>query len=593
MERVLFAPRDLPPLRADAGSDGARYQEWALGRELERLAGAPAQTSRSLDTDLSPGPVTFDVLVPLNDQFEALAVTVASLLSQTTPHWHLITVDSAPTPIDSATTDRVLKNLDANRYSWIHSDAGAEAECLDDAFLAGSGTAVMVLSPGDRVTPDALSLLADQIAQVDASYGDEDEIDALGQLSRPKLKPDWSIDFLLSTPYLGRPFAVRRTVLEQAGGFHAPGRAEWEHDLLLRVSDQVGPGGISHVAEVLCHRPLVSTTESERSPSQARATASVTAVQAWLDRRSEEATAERSPLGNGVAVRRVLRPETTVSTVIPFRDGAAYLRSCVDTVTATVENLQHEFILVDNGSTEPETLTLLERYSERDDVVVLRDDRPFNWAQLNNRAAEHSASDVLLFLNNDITAIASGWLEQLCAHVLRADVGVAGARLLYPDNRLQHAGVVVGIGGAAGHVLAGLDRDQPGYLDMAVLARDCSAVTGACLAIERSHFQALGGFDETFGLDMNDIDLCLRSLAGGQRVIFEPQAELVHYESPSRGTSGSVDNIVTFVERWEQVLEHGDPHLNINLTRVDSSCAIRGPDEEGWWRQWRATLDNL
>jgi O-antigen biosynthesis protein len=590
---VLFAPRELPPLRADAGSDTARYQEWVVAREMERRAGSPAQTSRSVDTDEAPGLVTFDVLVPLTNEFEALAVTVASLISQTSPHWHLIAVDQEPTPIDLATGGRALGTLDTNHYSWVHSDAGSEGERLDDALFHGTGTAVMVLSPGDRLTPDALALLSGQVNLVDASYGDEDEINSLGQLSRPKFKPDWSLDFLLSTPYLGRPFAVRRDVLERAGGFHAPGLAEWEHDLMLRVSDHVGLGGISHVAEVLCHRPLSSTAESERSPSPARATSSVTAVQDWLDRRGEKATAERGPGRNGVTVHRVLPLETTVSTVIPFRNGAAYLRSCVDTVTATVGNVQHQFILVDNGSTEPEMLTLLERFSRRDDVVILRDDRPFNWAQLNNRAAEHSASDVLLFLNNDITAIRAGWLEQLCAHVLRTDVGVAGARLLYPDNRVQHAGVVLGIGGAAGHVLAGLGHDEPGYLDMAVLTRDCSAVTGACLAIERSHFHTLGGFDETFGLDMNDIDLCLRSLASGQRVIFEPQAELVHYESPSRGTSGSVDNISTFIDRWEQVVERGDPHLNINLTRVDSSCAIRGPDEEGWWRQWRATLKSL
>jgi GT2 family glycosyltransferase len=169
-------------------------------------------------------------------------------------------------------------------------------------------------------------------------------------------------------------------------------------------------------------------------------------------------------------------------------------------------------------------------------------------------------------------------------------VGAVGARLLYPDGRLQHCGVVIGLGGAAGHVLIRLDQHQPGYLNMAVCTRECAAVTGACLATRRDVFESLSGFDVTLGIDLNDIDYCLRGQRRGLRVIYEREAELVHHESPSRGTAGDVKDIVRFIDRWKDSIVARDPYLNPNLTRVDSSCALRGPEEEEWWRQWHASL---
>jgi GT2 family glycosyltransferase len=252
-----------------------------------------------------------------------------------------------------------------------------------------------------------------------------------------------------------------------------------------------------------------------------------------------------------------------------------------------------EYILVDNGSDQPETTTLLESLDDRPDVSILRDDRPFNWAELNNAAASSATGEVLIFLNNDIEALTPGWLDILCAQVERRAIGAVGARLLYPDRRLQHCGVVLGLGGAAGHLLAGLPDDEPGYLSMAMTTRECSAVTGACLATRRSLFEDLGGFDETLGVDLNDIDYCLRVWRSGHRVIYESTAELIHHESPSRGTAGDVRDIIRFVDRWKEQILIGDPYLNPHLTRVDSSCALRDEDEGAWWQQWYTSLSSV
>ena len=199
-----------------------------------------------------------------------------------------------------------------------------------------------------------------------------------------------------------------------------------------------------------------------------------------------------------------------MSILIPFRDEPRLLRTCVDSLAATTStHTSLELVLIDNGSSDPETLTLVERLADSPDVRVLTDPRPFNWAALNNAGALVARGDILVFLNNDIEAHQSGWLSALCAQALRPDVGAAGARLLYPDRRLQHCGLVVGLTGAAGHVLGGLPEEAPGYLHMATAARECSAVTGACLATRRTVFELLGGFDETLGVDLNDVDYCL------------------------------------------------------------------------------------
>jgi GT2 family glycosyltransferase len=281
---------------------------------------------------------------------------------------------------------------------------------------------------------------------------------------------------------------------------------------------------------------------------------------------------------------------TSVSVVVPFRDQPRFLRTCVDSVRATSGDVLVEFVLVDNGTTDPETRTLVERLAGDDDVRVVRDARPFNWAELSNAGARAASGDILLFLNNDIEARRTGWLSALCAHALRPDVAAVGGRLLYPDGCLQHCGVVVGLGGAAGHPLVGLPGVAAGYLGMAVATRECSAVTGACLATRRAVFEELHGFDESLGVDLNDVDFCLRAGTRGYRTLYEPAAELVHYESPSRGTAGGVGDLVRFIERWKEYISEGDPFLNPHLTRADPSCGLVGAHERDAWDQWYSTI---
>jgi GT2 family glycosyltransferase len=518
-----------------------------------------------------------------------------SVVVQSHRHWQLslVTRGNPSDVVESAITEE-LSGPEASRVTRVPAPPGTSfVAAMALAFERGAAPYVLMLGQHDELAPDALALLVGAVVGAPIAYGDEDEVDGVEAAWRPALKPDWSPDLLLSTPYLGRPLLADRALVVQSGGIRAVDDGDWEHDLMLRVTERADR--VAHVAEVLYSRRSAPDPDDGSAavdePGNRAGALGPGAVTSAVARRGEAGTVEAGPMPGSWRFRRTPPGRTSVSAIVPFRDGAGFLRTCTDSVTATTEDVDLQFVLVDNGSVEPETLSLLERLDQRDDVTVVRDDRSFNWAALNNAAVDAARGEVLLFLNNDIEATHPGWLGALAAQALRPDVAAVGARLLYPGGRVQHSGVVIGIG-AAGHTLVGLPADQPGYLGLAVLTRDCSAVTGACMASRRTLFEDLGKFDEELGIDTNDIDFCLRARQHGYRVLYEPLAELIHYESPSRGKTGSVPDIRRFMHRWDEVIETGDPFLNPHLTRLDGSCALRRPEEEEQLHQWRLILQS-
>jgi GT2 family glycosyltransferase len=433
--------------------------------------------------------------------------------------------------------------------------------------------------PGDVLAHDAIEILSDSIAPNGVVYADNDVLAPDGTYVSPELKPDYSPDLLLSRSYIGAPLVMGSAVANRLAHPVGTSAVTIEHEFALAACETAT--SVHHIAEVLCHR-------SPRHTADLRGPASIEHVRVALERRGEAAEVRS---GSAPGTFHILRTTNrSVSIVIPFRDEPQLLRTCVDSVTATTKGTEIEFLLVDNGSTDLEMATLLEKFELRADVSIMSDPRPFNWAALNNAAASIARGEVLLFLNNDIEAIDAGWLTALVGHAARPDVAAAGARLLYPDRRLQHCGVVLGLIGAAGHPLVGLEPGESGYLQMASVTRECSAVTGACLATRREVYDSLHGFDETLGVDLNDIDYCLRGYVAGYRTIFEPGAELIHHESPSRGTAGGASDILEFVQRWQDAISTGDPYLNRHITRSNASCGLASGEEKERWHQWYSTL---
>ena len=568
---MLFAPRELPPLRPNVAEDAGRYDAWVRASEAARSKTLdPPQSGRSLRVamvvDGPPPPETMESLQSLRSQRSGSVNLAVVLLSRWRQEMSALLKES---------------DLPFASHLVLLDEGSTSFQLLQRALEEADDHGVAPIYPGDVWAPDAVFKLSAALEHHGVVYADEDSIDSGGVYGRPRLKPDFSPEFLLHADYIGRPLALSAEVVARLPEPAARSLGARNHDLALRACEMAD--SVHHVAEVLCHRHVQSLSSSIEDVDDWGH------VQSAIARRRERGSARR---GVAAATARIIRtPEVrSASVIIPFRDEPQLLRACFDSIERTRKDVAVEYLLVDNGSDQPETATLLERLGERPDVSILRDDRPFNWAQLNNAAVAHASGDVLVFLNNDIEAMTHGWLDALCAQVERPEIGAAGARLLYPSRRLQHCGVVLGLGGAAGHLFVGLAEDHPGYLDMAVTTRECSAVTGACLATRRSLFEDLGGFDETLGVDLNDIDYCLRVWGSGRRVVYESSAELVHYESPSRGTAGAVGDIIRFVERWKGSILAGDPYLNPHLTRVDSSCALRDPGEPMWWQQWYVGL---
>jgi len=575
VDRVLFAPRTLPALRPDVAEDPIAYDTWVRQRAAERLAGGavPPQT-RSLHVLM-----VIDGVPP-----EETTESLLSLGVQTSEQWKLTVV--APQPWGTDVTSLLTSSGVRRPAQLLERPADTDPSDLFAAGLrAAGGDDVALLFPGDVWPPDAVSILSSSLLPESVVYADDDDLDAHGRHVSPRLKPDFSPEFLLHSNYVGRPLAISAGVLQRLPGAAVESSIAREHDLAIRACEVASE--VRHVPEVLCHRRITPGRAGTDAAKDVRHIVNA------LDRRAASAEVTPGPVAGTYQIRRPTRSLRTASVIIPFRDEPRYLRACIDSIERTKGGVGHQYVLVDNGSVQPETTTLLERLVVRPNITVVHDDRPFNWAALNNAAVDSAEGDVLVFLNNDIEALSEGWLDALCGQLEQADVGAVGARLLYPDHRVQHCGVVIGLGGAAGHLLVGLDEAAPGYLDLAVTTRECSGVTGACMATRRDTFEDLGRFDESLGIDLNDIDYCLRLQRAGFRVLYEPGAELIHYESPSRGTAGDVRDIVRFVKRWETNIVAGDRFLNPHLTRRDSSCALRDPGEDEWWQRWYRGLSSM
>ena len=540
---MLFAPRVLPALRPDVQQDPGPYSDWVTQCETSRGSLAQGHTAtRTLCL----------VMVVEHEPPPEIVLTLRSLKEQSDPNWILRVALAESHRPNFAALLRASGTHPGRPNVEIFAVPGPVVgrEVFDIALIGGAETDMALIFPGDVWAPDAVSRMASELTPTDVVYADEDRTDADGSVSWPRLKPDYSPEFLLHSSYIGRPIAVGSTVAHRMASLGPLDPSNFEHDFALRACECAER--TVHIPEVLCHTTLYPGHDAAHTDHVVDA----------LARRKETVHVEPGAHPGTFELRRAVPRDILVSIIVPFRDEPKFLRTCIETIEATKSSLPVEYLLVDNGSALPETATLTDHLSDRTDTRLIADDRPFNWAGLNNSAVELARGNMLLFLNNDIEALRPGWLEALCAQAARPGVGAVGARLLYPDRRLQHCGVVIGLGGAAGHVLAGLQADEPGYLNMAVTARECTAVTGACLATRRAVFEDLQGFDESLGIDLNDIDYCLRARQSGLSVIYEPGAELVHHESPSRGVAGDVSDIVRFVDRWRSAIVNGDPYLN-------------------------------
>ena len=475
-----------------------------------------------------------------------------------------------------------------------------------NASLARDDAWLILLAPGDVLPVHALYWFACGIlAHPDAAivYADDDVLNAEGERSNPRFKPEWSLAHLRATHYLGEAVAMRGTAVVAARGIRADCWRHGVYDLALRVIDAAGEN-VHHLPAVLLHRRyLPAALGARRAEESWRAGNEATsalpsaewernAVRAHLERKGIAAAVEDTR--SGCRRVRYLLPETAplVTIIVPTRDGLSLMTRCVEGLLHRTTYPRFELVVVDNQSADPATLEFLKQIAVHPAVRVLRYGRPFNFSAINNFAVRAARGAALCLLNNDTDVISPDWLEEMVGHLLQPRVGVVGAKLYYPDGRVQHAGDAVGPGGCANHLHSLIGRDEPGYCMRAAVAQDLSAVTAACLLTWREIYMQLGGLDERrLGVAFNDVDYCLRVRAAGFRVLWTPHAELYHHESVSRGADHSWRRrfharreVATMRRRWGHVMRH-DPFYNPNLSydRPDFSLS-RMPRVTRPWR---------
>jgi GT2 family glycosyltransferase len=564
----------------DASGDTEGYEAWIAAHPVD-----VEQLQRQVEALTDP-PLISVVIPVYKPDLTFFWRCVESVRRQLYPHWELCLCDDGS---EDPGLDRLLARLSSLdqriRVTRLERNGGISA-ATNAAIGMTTGPFLAFMDHDDELTVDALAEVAITLGQnptADVVYTDEDKIDEHDRRFAPFFKPGWSPDYLLTCAYTGHLSVIRRSLVEEVGLLRSIFDGSQDHDLLLRVTERTT--GIVHIPKILYHwRAIVGSAAASDNAKPWAHEAGYAAVADALKRRGVEGTVLPGAFQGARRTKRAIVGSPKVSIIVPFRDGGTLLHRCVESIEATAGYDNRHVLLVDNGSREPETAALLRRLARREGYTVLRDDRPFNWSLINNDAVRHADGDLLLFLNNDIEGRSKGWLSSLVEHAQRPEVGAVGGRLLYPDGTIQHAGLIIGMGGVAGHAFRYCPTEYPGYFGISRVVRNYSAVTGACMMVRRSVFAELGGFDEDLGVAYNDVDFCLRLRDAGYLVVYTPYAELVHFESVTRGLGADGDENKRMLRRWRKIFEHGDPYFNPNLSLHFSEFRLGEKGEAPPWQ---------
>jgi O-antigen biosynthesis protein len=580
---VDLLPPEEPPQKAelpwtfDAGGDPVAYRIW--------LSQNHDHTPIDLDS-LSGGPLISVVIPVYRPELWYFKACVSSIIDQAYTNWELCMCDDGSQDADLTRTMRQLVDSDSRIKFVALERNGGISRATNTALSIASGEFVALVDHDDALEPDALALVAAAIMrdpQADVVYSDDDKIDGEGARYDPYFKPDWAPDLLLSSPYLGHLTVIRRSLLDAVGGFRPEFDGSQDFDVMLRTTERARR--VVHIPKVLYHwRAVEGSAAADENAKPWAHRASRRVVEDTVVRRGIDGTVQPTVFPGVYHIRRNVKGDPSVAIVIPFRDQARLTAQCLASIEKSPGYDNYDVVLIDNGSTEPETQALRRRIEARG-VRVLDYPEAFNWATLNNMAAANTDADLLLLMNNDVEAKSEGWLHALVELAQLPEVGVVGARLIFPDGVLQHAGVLLGARGIAEHIFSGMPPGSAGYFLWDRVVRPYSAVTGACLMTRHSVFDELGGFDEALAVAFNDVDYCMRASDAGYRVLYTPHAELVHHESTSRGTSGFGRDVKHFVSKWDRSRIRSDPFYNPNLGRFDMWCPLAGLDEMDRWER--------
>jgi len=503
-----------------------------------------------------------------NNDVKRLMQMVASLKLQYYNKWELCITNrnsSDPAILNFLETLEKEPNV---RVIFLKNDI-SPAEALNESLANVSGEYVAFINACDEITPDAFyeAAYAINISKAEFIYSDEDKLGGNGQYLMPDFKPDFSLDLLLSKNYIGKLAFIHTSLIKRLNGFDTSLEDAFEYDMYLKCSEVANK--VYHISKVLYHQwiqsPVLEKTTSEGKRK---------ALQNFVRRNGIYGEVADGLLPNTYRVKRAIIGQPLISIIIPFKDKPELLRTCIDSILAKSSYDNYEIIGISNNSSAAETFDLMRFYEEKSDKIKFYEyNIPFNYSAINNYAAKIAKGSHLLLLNNDIEIISEDWLEALLEQSQRPEVGAVGARLLYPDGTIQHAGVGIGIGGLADHLHKFFPGDSPGYAERILVIQNFSAVTGACLMLKKSIFEQVGGLEEQLEVAFNDVDLCLRLREYNYLNVYTPFCLAFHHESISRGVDDTpekqerADKEIYFTQqRHEKILKAGDPYYNINFS---------------------------
>lgn len=517
-----------------------------------------------------------------NGDKSSLKTLFNSIKSQYYNKWELCIVDNNSSDPSIIEFLNQLEKHPQVKVKYLTSDR-CTASVFNEALKLAGGDYITLLKHRGEITPDALYELtkATNETQAELIYSDEDRCDDNGYFYNPHFKPDFSPDLLLSQNYIGNLVAIKKSILDVVGGFEEGLEGAQEHDLFLKCVEKTDR--IYHIPKVLYHERLVdNTSQTGRHTESNTEDAGKKVLKNHLERTGVMGEVIDGVIPGTYRVKRKIIGQPLVSIIIPFKDKPELLEKCIDSILKTSSYTNFEIIGINNNSTLKSIKNLIESYEEKHSNIRFYDFLDhFNYSKINNYAARLAKGKYLLLLNNDIEIISSDWIESLLEFAQRKEIGAVGGKLFYPDGRIQHAGVGMGIGGLADHWHRFRDRTDAGYFGRLVCAQNVLVATGACLMIKTEIFNLVGGFNEELAVEFNDVDLCLRIYEKGFLNIFTPYCQAYHHESVSRGIDDTPERIArsqreaNFIRnRHAEILKKGDPYYNPNLSLSNENFEI-------------------
>lgn len=516
-----------------------------------------------------------------------LRLCIDSILNQVYTNWELCMADDASTDPNVKKILTEYQQLDERIRVVFREQNGHISEATNSALAIATGEFVALLDNDDELAINAfyeVVKVLNENPELDLIYSDEDKIDMDGNRSDPAFKPDWSPDLLLGTNYISHLGVYRRSILEEIGGFRKGYEGSQDYDLVLRFTEKTTKERITHIPKVLYYWRMLPTSTAVDQGSKGYAfEAGLRAVQDALVRRGINGHATHGAANGLYDVYYDIESEKLVSIIIPTKNGYKDVQRCVSSIIEKTTYQNYEIIMADNGSTDPKMHELYAEFEQQlpGRFFVESIDIPFNFSTINNRAAKKAHGEYLLFLNNDTEVITENWLTLMVSFAQQERIGCVGAKLLYPNNTVQHAGVILGLGGVAGHGHYGYPHGDLGYFGRLAINVNYSAVTAACLLMKKADFDAVGGFEEAFTVAFNDVDLCLKIQALGRDNVWLHEAKLYHFESQTRGYDDKgkkkkrfEQEKVMMEEKWGSLIEN-DPFYNPNLTRDIPNFSLR------------------